>query len=330
MAAMWTSKLGNKFPKTQIEALDSEHHRILKVLRKQPANAVCAECAEADTSWASVNLGIFVCVQCADVHRAVGTHISKVKGCSGTYLWGPDEILRMQQLGNAAVRSQLGPLANDCRPQRHASKEERVRLCTRKYEGFCAETCKQDAPVAVVQTGKAPRPVASSPRAKAASVPVVAKVAPEPSLFDELFKDVEEPCSTQSQPAPPVNAVANLTAPVETRRHPRESSESARASSAPFRSVLPFSTFDDFFADFSAAVPVVEQKVLGEQATPRPLTPDASTTASEDEYAIFDWCLSDTSPSRMAAGKSVPVPFSQATVKPSADVSNLWESFGEW
>lgn len=48
--------------------------------------------------WASWNLGIFLCVRCASLHRKMGTHISKVKSMSmdtwagehvevGTILW---------------------------------------------------------------------------------------------------------------------------------------------------------------------------------------------------------------------------------------------------
>jgi len=33
----------------------------------------------ADPEWASINLGIFVCIECSGVHRNLGTHISKVR-----------------------------------------------------------------------------------------------------------------------------------------------------------------------------------------------------------------------------------------------------------
>lgn len=128
---MWTSKLGAKFPRSDVERLDSQHHRELKRLRGLPANSLCAECREPDSCWASVSLGVFVCVRCSDVHRALGTHISKVKGCTGTYLWGPDEIARMQELGNGEAQRLYGcaPV-----PAANASKDERVRLCRQKYE----------------------------------------------------------------------------------------------------------------------------------------------------------------------------------------------------
>jgi len=128
----WTSKLGNKYSREEINNLDAVHHRELQQLRKQPANAICAECGEGDTAWASVNLGVFLCVRCSDVHRALGTHISKPKGCSGTYLWGPDEIEQMKQIGNAIAAARYGGATAQTEP--NATKERRLELCRRKYE----------------------------------------------------------------------------------------------------------------------------------------------------------------------------------------------------
>jgi len=126
--AMWRSKLGNAFPRAEVEKLDAEHHRMLKTLRSQPGNSQCAECGTQDTTWASVNLGVFLCVRCADVHRALGTHISKVKGCGGTYLWGTDEIAQMKSLGNLAWSSDEPCISAS------TTKEELLWICRKKYE----------------------------------------------------------------------------------------------------------------------------------------------------------------------------------------------------
>lgn len=133
--AMWRSKLGNQYPKAEIDKLDKNHHATLKELRKLPENSTCAECGSSDTSWASVNLGVFVCMQCADVHRHLGTHISKMKGCSGTYLWGPDEIEQMQVVGNQRALGAFCACNTTRIPKMSpkSSKEELVDFCRKKY-----------------------------------------------------------------------------------------------------------------------------------------------------------------------------------------------------
>ena len=42
------------------------------------------------------------------MHRSLGTHISKPKGCTGTYLWGPDELQAMRPGNRAANIALLG------------------------------------------------------------------------------------------------------------------------------------------------------------------------------------------------------------------------------
>ena len=39
-------------------------------------------CSCRGPRWASVNLGIFICMQCSGIHRSLGVHISKVIVCS--------------------------------------------------------------------------------------------------------------------------------------------------------------------------------------------------------------------------------------------------------
>jgi hypothetical protein len=95
-----TSKLGNRYPLEEIVKLDSVFHTELRTMSRTGDNAKCADCGTPNPDWASCNLGIFLCINCAQIHRGLGTHISKVKNCLGTYRWHPDEVQRMRDIGN--------------------------------------------------------------------------------------------------------------------------------------------------------------------------------------------------------------------------------------
>eukprot|EP01052_Picozoa_sp_SAG31_P033701 SAG31_NODE_3844_length_3822_cov_1.533978_3_plen_279_part_00 len=136
MAAIYRSKLGGEFPADFIQRMDKQHHAEIKRIRSLPENRQCAECQAEPTTWASVSLGVFVCMRCSQVHRNLGAHISKVKSCMGTYLWCPDELERMRQIGNAraaALYTHSKP-AGMAKPAADCSFEEVDAFARAKYE----------------------------------------------------------------------------------------------------------------------------------------------------------------------------------------------------
>ena len=45
----------------------------------------------ADPTWASANLGVYLCLNCSGVHRSLGTHITQVRSITMD-AWFPDQI----------------------------------------------------------------------------------------------------------------------------------------------------------------------------------------------------------------------------------------------
>lgn len=72
--------------------------QILKI----PGNARCCDCGNTDPKWASINLGITLCIACSGVHRSLGVHYSKVRSLT-LDVWEPEILRVMIELGNDVV-----------------------------------------------------------------------------------------------------------------------------------------------------------------------------------------------------------------------------------
>ncbi|THU73401.1 hypothetical protein C4D60_Mb04t22450 [Musa balbisiana] len=82
------------------------YDNISKILRSIPGNDACAECGAPDPDWASLNLGILVCIECSGVHRNLGVHISKVRSLTlDVKVWEPAVVDLFCALGNAYCNS---------------------------------------------------------------------------------------------------------------------------------------------------------------------------------------------------------------------------------
>ncbi|XP_041861873.1 arf-GAP with coiled-coil, ANK repeat and PH domain-containing protein 2-like isoform X2 [Melanotaenia boesemani] len=83
------------------ERLLKEESALQKVLAI-PGNACCCDCGQPDPRWASINLGITLCIQCSGIHRSLGVHFSKVRSLT-LDTWEPELLKLMCELGNKEI-----------------------------------------------------------------------------------------------------------------------------------------------------------------------------------------------------------------------------------
>uniref|UniRef100_A0A4W3IJ23 Arf-GAP with coiled-coil, ANK repeat and PH domain-containing protein n=1 Tax=Callorhinchus milii TaxID=7868 RepID=A0A4W3IJ23_CALMI len=65
-------------------------------------NGNCCDCGESDPRWASINIGITLCIECSGIHRSLGVHFSKVRSLT-LDSWEPELLKVMCELGNNVI-----------------------------------------------------------------------------------------------------------------------------------------------------------------------------------------------------------------------------------
>ncbi|EJW85606.1 GTP-ase activating protein for Arf containing protein [Wuchereria bancrofti] len=137
------------------ESASTLHHEtLLAELRRIPGNDVCADCCVESPKWASINLGVLLCIECCGIHRSFGVQVSKVRSLIMDTL-EPEQKKVLLALGNRAVNSIYlahipsvkvippRPVATSARPVREAWI--RAKYIERRFVRKCSERARESA-----------------------------------------------------------------------------------------------------------------------------------------------------------------------------------------
>ena len=115
--------------------------------RVRAANPTCADCDAPSPDWASINLGVLICIDCSGIHRSLGVHISKVRSVT-LDSWTSELLELMVNIGNTRYNElHEGSVPAGFKPQPGASREEREEYITLKYarRAFLSKSMMQRA-----------------------------------------------------------------------------------------------------------------------------------------------------------------------------------------
>lgn len=149
-------------------------------------NGVCADCGAAKPTWASINLGVFICLECAGVHRSLGTHISKVRSTDLDEWDGIDLAVMDNAKANLFFESTLSSAT--VKPNARSPVADRDKFIRAKYVAReflptppSAAAATTGSTVSLERSGSAPPPVDESsmlsPRSAAAAAPLTSTLS---------------------------------------------------------------------------------------------------------------------------------------------------------
>ncbi|XP_056462401.1 arf-GAP with GTPase, ANK repeat and PH domain-containing protein 1-like [Gadus chalcogrammus] len=120
--------------KNKIRNNSGSEAEALQAIRNARGNSFCVDCDAPNPTWASLNLGALICIECSGIHRNLGTHLSRVRSLDLDDL--PRELtLVLGAIGNHLANNIWeGRTFGRHKPLPDASREERESWVRAKYE----------------------------------------------------------------------------------------------------------------------------------------------------------------------------------------------------
>lgn len=130
-----TTLQGNESNKSKSRLNSSlEAATILSIRTCVPGNTTCVDCNAPHPDWASLNIGVLMCIECSGVHRNLGSHISKVRSLDLDE-WPPGHLSVMLSIGNALANSVWeGIVLTREKPNANSKREQKEQWIRSKYE----------------------------------------------------------------------------------------------------------------------------------------------------------------------------------------------------
>ncbi|XP_042303996.1 arf-GAP with GTPase, ANK repeat and PH domain-containing protein 2 isoform X2 [Sceloporus undulatus] len=115
--------------------MDSQSEAVaIQAIRNAKGNSLCVDCGALNPTWASLNLGALICIECSGIHRNLGTHLSRVRSLDLDD-WPLELTLVLTSIGNETANSVWEKCTQGRRkPTCESSREERESWIRAKYE----------------------------------------------------------------------------------------------------------------------------------------------------------------------------------------------------
>ncbi|XP_026854456.2 arf-GAP with GTPase, ANK repeat and PH domain-containing protein 2 isoform X1 [Electrophorus electricus] len=106
----------------------------IQAIRNAKGNDLCVDCEAPNPTWASLNLGALICIECSGIHRNLGTHLSRVRSLDLDD-W-PSELTKvLTAIGNHTANSVWETCTQGRqKPTPEATREQRESWIRAKYE----------------------------------------------------------------------------------------------------------------------------------------------------------------------------------------------------